>query len=141
MLNGLLIFMLIYFVAEVFVDYFGFGIMFEQVLVTLIGDEENFIEPISQPTFLEYIHTKIFFMMMILLTLSAVFIRLATKYRLLWLNTLMLSALFMLISLGLCYFFGTIFIYPYILLYFTWHLSAIYMTLYSIWMLNFAKSI
>ncbi|MDQ7042753.1 MAG: hypothetical protein Q9M34_04410 [Sulfurimonas sp.] len=142
MLNGLLLFMLLYFLAEVFIDYSNFGLLYEQINTTLFGDEENFLEPISQASFLEYIHTKIFFMMMILLTLSAVYIRLNTgSSKLFWLNMMMINALFMLLALALSYFTHSLFIYPYILTYYLWHISAFYMVLYSLWSLNFAKSI
>ncbi len=143
MLNGLLLFMLIYFIAEIFVDYNSFGLSFEQVKITLFGDEENFLEPISQASFLEYIHTKIFFMMMILLTLSAVFIRLSASnsLKLFCLNSVMLSALTMLITLPLAYYANPFFTYIYLLTYYLWHLCAFYMVLYSLWSLNFAKSL
>ncbi|UCM99311.1 hypothetical protein LCX93_07125 [Sulfurimonas sp. SWIR-19] len=143
MLNGLLIFMLLYFAAEVFVDYSNFGLSYEQVKFTLFGDEENFLEPISQASFLEYIHTKIFFMMMILLTLSAVFIRLSSRdsLKLFCLNSVMISALTMLITLPLAYYTSPFFTYIYLLTYYVWHLCAFYMVLHSLWSLNFAKSI
>ncbi|MDQ7069016.1 MAG: hypothetical protein Q9M40_14205 [Sulfurimonas sp.] len=105
-----------YFLAEAFIDYNSFGLLYEQINTTLFGDEENFLEPISQASFLEYIHTKIFFMMMILLTLSAVYIRLNTgSSKLFWLNMMMINALFMLLALALSYFTHSLFIYLYIL--------------------------
>ncbi|WP_434579744.1 hypothetical protein MLC52_06890 [Sulfurimonas sp. NW15] len=143
MLNGLLVFMLLYFAAEVFVDSSNFGLFYEQVKFTLFGNEENFLEPISEASFLEYIHTKIFFMMMILLTLSAIFIRLAANdtLKLFCLNSVMTSALIMLIALTLSYYINPFFVYIYLVTYYLWHLCAFYMVIYSLWSLNFAKSL
>ena len=88
-LNGLLLFTLLYLVSDIFVTYHSFGLFAEQLRTTLFGNEEEFIDPMSQALFLEYIHTQIFFMMMLLLTLSAVFARLCSKkrYMLLFINT------------------------------------------------------
>jgi len=143
-LNGLLLFTLIYLLADVFVSSSTIGFSNLEVYTTLYGNEEEFLDPITPSAFLEYLHTQIFFMMMILLTLSAIFLRLsgANSFAILSVNSLMLSALTTLIFLALVYFMQyDALITPYIFFFVSWHLIALYMTIISLWRLNFATSI
>lgn len=139
-LKGFLFFILLYIVSDVFVMKSGFGISTEAVNSTLFGNEEAYIDPINEASFLEFWHTQIFFIMMILLTLSAVFIRVAKKSRNILTNALMISALASLVSLPLTYYISGFFVHVYISTYFLWHIMAVYMILYSFWKLN-ARSV
>ena len=142
-LTGLLIFTLFYLISDIFVKHLNFGIFPDAVSLNLFGDEEQYIDPLSTASFLEFWHIEIFLMMMILLTLSAVFIRLSkkNKSKVIILNVLMLSALFSLISLLLAFFISKTFVFLYSFLYIVWHVTAIYMILYSLWKLYYDKSI
>ena len=142
-INGLLLFTLIYLVSDFYVSNATIGLSFEAVKNTLYGNMDEFLDPISEAIFLEYIHAQIFFMMMILLTLSAIFARLTkqTSFSILIINVLMISALSTLLTLGLSYFSSEEFITPYTTLFGLWHIVALYMILHSLWGLNFAKSI
>jgi len=139
-LSGFLGFILLYLVSDVLVKYSSFGIFPETIKTTLFGNEEEFIDPITTSSFLEFWHIEIFFMMMILLTLSAIFIRLAKRSRVAMTNTLMISAIVSLVTLALSYFVGSFFIHIYVLTFFIWHLCAVYMIFYSFWKL-YDKSI
>lgn len=139
-LTGFLSFILLYIISDILVKYFSFGISVDAVSITLFGNADEFIDPITKSSFLEFWHTEIFFMMMLLLTLSAVFIRLANRSRTLMTNTLMISAITSLVAIALAYFISAIFVYIYVITFFIWHLSAIYMILYSFWKL-YAKSV
>lgn len=143
MLNGLLIFMLLFLIADILVKESGFGVSPHQISITLFGDEENYIDPLSKSLFLEHIHTETFFIMMLLLTLSAVFNRLhqEKKDALLYTNMLMASALLSILSLGASYFYSELFIFFYILGFFLWHGFAILMVCNSLWKLNYAKKL
>jgi len=143
MLNGLFIFMLLFLVADILVKESGFGVSSNQVNITLFGDEENYIDPLSKSLFLEHIHTETFFMMMLLLTLCAVFNRLhqEKRYALLYTNIVMLSALLSILSLGLSYFYSELFISVYIFSFFLWHGFAIFILSSSLWRLNYAKKL
>ena len=134
-LSGLLAFILIYIVSDVIVKYYSFGIFNSAIKTTLFGNEQEYIDPINKASFLEFWHTEIFFIMMILLTLSAVYIRLAKKSRLLLTNTLMISAITSLVFIALSYFVSPFFINLYIATFFVWHVSALYMISYSFWKL------
>ncbi|EDZ61416.1 conserved hypothetical protein [Sulfurimonas gotlandica GD1] len=52
----------------------------------------------------------------------------------------MISAITSLTAIALAYFVSAIFIYLYIITFFIWHLSAVYMILYSFWKL-YAKGV
>lgn len=135
-LKGFLSFILIFLISDILVKYFSFGITPDVINTTLFGNEEEFIDAITKSSFLEFWHTEIFFIMMILLTLSAIFIRLSNKSKIVMTNTLMISAIISLITLPLAYFVSSDFVNIYLLTFFIWHLSAIYMIFYSFWKLN-----
>jgi len=143
LLNGLLIFMLMYLIADIFVIDTTLGLLVEDIKMTLFGNIDEYIDPIDKSVFLEYIHGEIFFMMMILLTLSTVYARLCSikNYSIIIINILMLSALLALISLAISYFYAPSFLSVYVLSYFIWHITAFIMALHSLWNLNFATSI
>ena len=142
-LSGLLLFTLIYLLSDIYFTKLSLGLLSEQIQTTLFGDVDEFLDPISRASFLEYIHMQIFFMMMLVLTLSTVYIRMTNKktYSLVVVNLLMMSALLTLLTLGLSYFLNAVFINFYVFTFFTWHIVALYMSLSSLWSLNFAKSI
>ena len=139
-LKGFLIFILFYLIADVLVMKSNFGITVESLSTTLFGNEEEYIDPLTEFALLEFWHTQIFFMMMILLTLNAIFIRMAKTSRVLVTNILMISAIASLIALPLAFYTSTIFVDIYLLTFFTWHIVALYMIIYSFWKLN-AKSV
>ncbi|MGE4397271.1 MAG: hypothetical protein AB7D34_07495 [Sulfurimonas sp.] len=139
-LRGFLFFILLYLISDIFVMKSNFGISPETINSTLFGDEEAYIDPMNEASFLEFWHTQIFFIMMILLTLSSIFIRVAKKSRALLTNTLMISAILSLVSLALAFYLSSFFVNVYLVTYFLWHIAALYMILYSFWKLN-ARSV
>ena len=142
LLNGLLLFIFLYIIFDVFVKSHTMGISPSAVSTTLFGNADEFVDPINKSVFLEFVHMQIFFLMMILLTLSAVYLRLLHQKRkntLLVLNILMLSALLSPVALVTAYFYSAEFIGIYLFAFFSWHTVAFYMTLSSLWELNIAK--
>jgi hypothetical protein len=142
-LTGLLLFTLLYILSDILVKYVNFGIFPDAINVTLFGDEEQYIDPLSTSAFLEFWHMEIFFIMMILLTLSAVFVRVSKDdtSKIILLSALMICALFSLISLVLAFFLAKTFVLIYVILFFIWHAIAVYMILYSLGKLYYDKSI
>ena len=139
-LKGFLLFILLYLIADVLVMNSSFGITVDTITTTLFGNEDEYIDPINEASFLEFWHTQIFFVMMILLTLNAIFIRVANRSRVINTNILMISAITSLISLVLAFYVSNFFINVYMWSYFIWHTMAIYMIIYSFWKLR-AKSV
>ncbi len=142
-LSALLLFTLLYILSDILVKYVNFGVFPDAINVTLFGDEEQYIDPLSTSAFLEFWHVEIFFIMMILLTLSAVFVRVSKDdtSKTILLSALMICALFSLISLVLAFFVAKIFVLMYSILFFFWHAIAVYMILYSLGKLYYDKSI
>ena len=141
LLNGLLFFTLLYLPFDIFVKSHTIGITITALSDTLFGNADEFIDPINKAVFLEFIHTEIFFLMMILLTLSAVYIRLLQKKSnvVLTINLLLAFALLSPITLMSAYFYSHEFVNIYLFTFFTWHLVALFMTLRSLWELNIVK--
>lgn len=137
-LSGLLIFTLLYLIADIIVKNATIGIFITDITYSLFGNEEEFLDPMLQSTFLEFWHIEIFFIMMILLSLSAVFIRLSTMNikNLVILNTTLLSAIVSLISIVLSYFVWDSFLAVYMISFFLWHILSFYMALISLWNLH-----
>ncbi len=142
-LSFLLLFLLLYIISDIFVKSSAFGITPKSVNIHLFGDEDEFIDPLSKSAFLEFWHMEIFFMMMILLTLSAIFIRVckAATNTIIALNILMISAMLSLVSIALAFFVSEIFTEVYLASYWIWHLSALYMIVISLWRLHYDTSI
>jgi len=137
-LSGLLIFTLLYLIADIIVKNATIGIFITDITYSLFGNEEEFLDPMLQSTFLEFWHIEIFFIMMILLSLSAVFIRLSTMdiKNLVILNTTLLSAIVSLISIVMSYFVSDSFLIVYVISFFLWHILSFYMALISLWNLH-----
>jgi len=141
LLNGLLIFIALYLIFDIYVKSYTMGITTNTIENTLFGNSDEFLDPINKSVFLEFIHMQIFFLMMLVFTLSAVFIRLLYQKEntILTMNILMFFALLTPISLLMTYFYSSEFITIYLVSFFSWHISAFYMMLRSIWELNVVK--
>ncbi len=139
-LSSLLFFTLLYLLSDFFVKYSSFGLFPHAVYSTLFGSEEEFLDPISKASFLEFWHVEIFFIMMILFTLSTIFIRVsnASRRAIIVVNLMMISAIASLISLPLAYFFSSSFINIYVATFFIWHILALFSVLYSLKRLHHA---
>ena len=119
-LSALVLFTLLYLVSDFFVKQSSFGLFPDAIYTTLLGNEEEFIDSINKASFLEFWHAEVFFIMMIVFTLSTVYIRLskASKFAILLVNLMMLSAITSLITLALAYFYSSLFIYIYSITFF-----------------------
>lgn len=137
LLGGLLLFIFLFLTADIFLKNDHIGLTPSALSQTLYGNEEAFVEPVSEHFLLELIHSDIFFMMMTLLTLSAVYARLCQnrKLRLININLTMILALLAIILLPLAYYLSPLFIMPWIVSFYAWHIMAVVMTLASLFYL------
>ena len=140
-INGLLLFMLLYIPFDIMVKSHTMGLSTVTVMQTLFGNADEFLDPMNKSVFLEFIHMEIFFLMMILLSLSAVYIRLLShkSNTILTINLLMGFALLTPVTLFCGYFYLAEFINLYVVSFFIWHFVALYMIIRSLWELNIAK--
>ena len=79
LLSGILIFTLFFLVSNVIVKKEFYGETPSEVVITIFGNEDVFIEPIPFSTLLEGVHADIFFTMMSLLTLGVIYGRVGRK--------------------------------------------------------------
>lgn len=134
LLSGLLIFTILYLSADIILKKDHIGISYQTLSNTLYGNEDEFIEPVSFHFILELSHSDIFFMMMTLLSLSAIFSRLCKidRFRSILIHTTMLSAILNIITLFLAYFLNPFFIYTWILCFWLWHIGAFLISFISL---------
>ena len=136
-LGGLLLFILLFLTADVVLKNDHIGLTPTALTQTLFGDEEEYIEPVTEHFLLELIHSDIFFMMMTLLTLSAVYARLCQNksMRIVNINATMISALLTVLFLPLAYYLSAHFVLPYIITFYSWHILALFMAIASLYYL------
>jgi small-conductance mechanosensitive channel len=134
-LSVLLIFTTLYLIADIFVKHSTLGLFPSTVVSSLFGDEEQYIEPMELSVFLEFWHMEIFIYMMILLTLSAVFIRVfensKTSVTISHIN--MILAFVSLVSIALAYFYTPALVYLYSGSFLLWHILSLYICIVSLY--------
>ncbi|MGB5964117.1 MAG: hypothetical protein WBG65_01120 [Sulfurimonadaceae bacterium] len=137
LLGGLLLFILLFVSADILLRSDHIGLTPSALAQTLFGNEEEYIEPVTEHFLLEMIHSDIFFIMMTLLTLSAVYARLCQnqRLRLININITMITALLAIIFLPMAYYLSPLFITPWIVSFYTWHIMAIAMSIASLYYL------
>ena len=81
LLGGILIFIILFLISDMLQIKHHFGLHVKAVSDTLYGNEEAFIDPMSSEALFEIMHGMLFFTMMTLLSLSAIFGRLAPPCR------------------------------------------------------------
>ena len=138
MVSGLTLFAGAFLIADVFLKRDHIGLDRKTLSNTLYGNEAEFVDPVSEHFLLELLHSDIFFMMMTLLTLSAVFARLSASKRLaaLLINVAMLAALADIALLAFAYYRGSGYLLPWLGAFWTWHAAALYMAAASFINLN-----
>ncbi|MDA3946373.1 MAG: hypothetical protein PF439_06810 [Helicobacteraceae bacterium] len=137
LLGGLLLFILLFVSADILLKSDHIGLTESKLTQTLFGNEEEYIEAVNEHFLLELIHSDIFFMMMTLLTLSAVYARLCQNrsLRIININVTMIAALLTIILLPSAYYVSAHFVLPYIVVFYIWHIMAFMMTLASLFYL------
>ena len=73
------IFIMLFLVSDIVLHHLQIGLNIEKLTSTIYGNEENFEEPILLGSLLLQVHIDLFFTMLILLTLLAIYIRLYEK--------------------------------------------------------------
>lgn len=136
-ITGLLLFTLLYLTADIFVKYNSLGVTPTKLTATLFGNEEEYLDPMQTSVFLENWHMEIFFMMMILLSLGAVFVRVCgmAKKNIVITNVTLISAFASLIFLMGAFFYLDWLIFLYLVSFYLWHLGSFFMVTFSLWKL------
>ena len=77
MITALLVLITLFLISNLFVKGSSFGFDAHTTFITLIGDEENFIEPYSFDALLEMVHIDLFLFSMIFLIVAGLGLRIA----------------------------------------------------------------
>ena len=132
-LMGLLLFILLFISLDILNASYKIGLSFSEVSLFIYGNEEEYIDPISFASLLEYVHLSIFLSMMLLLTLSAIYARLCTSHKRVKkvINLLMISAIISIISL-LSAPYTQLGVYCYVISFWIYHASVVFMSVVSL---------
>lgn len=120
--------MLFYFVGDLFYIFNFFGFNINEVLSTLKGNPDEFIEPLSLLSLLEYFHISLFLAILALFTSMAIVLRIRLHFlhKKLIIIISMLSLLLSFVSLLATYFYIDALVYAFVGFSLLWHLSGIY---------------
>ncbi len=120
--------MFLYFIGDLFYLSHFFGSSTQEVLATLKGDADEFIEPLSLLSLLEHIHISLFLSILALFTTMAIVLRikLTHMHKKLIILIAMLSLLISFISLAATYFLHNTFVNAFVVTTLLWHLSGLY---------------
>ncbi len=132
----LLCFFILFLILDLLLRHLNIGLTYTVALATIRGDEEAFIEPILLESLLLIAHMDLFFSMILLLILTSIQIRLSSKKRVskTLIHALSITALMAPIALLLAYFTGLYLVIIWIVLFITWHILAILVSLKSIYL-------
>ena len=120
--------MLLYFIGDLFYMLNFFGTSTVEVLSTLKGNPDEFVEPLSLLSLLEHLHIALFLAILALFTTMAIILRINLSFThkkiiiLLSMSSLLISFL----SLIGTYFLADVFVYGFILFSLLWHFTGIY---------------
>ncbi len=120
--------MFLYFIGDLFYLSHFFGSSTQEVLSTLKGNPDEFIEPLSLLSLLEHLHVSLFLAILALFTTMAIVlrIRLGHVHKKLIILIAMVSLLISFLSLTGTYFLHDVFVYGFVLSTLLWHLAGLY---------------
>ncbi len=118
----------LYLAGDLFYLVHLFGLDPQSILVTLKGNEEEFIEPLSFISILEFIHVSLFLGILTLFTTMAIILRvnLSLRHAGLIIILSMMSLLISNLSLLALHFTSYIFVYPFYITTLLWHGIGMY---------------
>jgi len=140
LIAGLLAFFVLFLISDIALHHLQIGLSFKEACSLILGDEEEFIEPILLETLLLIVHIDLFFSMLLLLCLTAISIRVFKRGNptFLFLNTLYILAILAPLLLISSYFFGKFVVVSWVVVFVIWHILALFLslkTLYAIFRL------
>jgi len=123
--------LLLYLCLDIFLHYLVWGLGVESIAHTLYGDEESFTQALLLDTLLLQIHIDLFMNIITLMILASIYMRYFSqeKYTKILVHIVFISGIFAPISLVIAYFTSIIFIYFWIIFFFSEHLLAIFMAI------------
>jgi len=121
--------LLLYLILDIFLHYIVWGLDIETMSNTLYGNEETFTEALLLDTLLLQIHSDLFMTIITLMILSSIYMRYfsSLKSTKIFVHLLFLSGILAPIFLLIAYFTSALFLYFWLIFFFTEHLLGIFM--------------
>ena len=143
--NQLLKWLVVFFVAililfllsDMLLHHYQIGLEFSRAIETIMGNEEEFTDPILFDALLERVHIDIFTSTITLMLLVLIYVRVVpqNKIKSLPIHLLFLTAILSHIALMGGFYAGEFFIYSWVVLFIIWHIIAIALSFYTIFRL------
>ena len=143
--NQLLKWLVVFFVAililfllsDMLLHHYQIGLEFSRAIETIMGNEEEFTDPILFDALLERVHIDIFTSTITLMLLALIYVRVAPKNKIksLPIHLLFLTAILSHIALMGGFYAGEFFIYSWVVLFIIWHIIAIALSFYTLFRL------
>ena len=143
--NQLLKWLVVFFVAililfllsDMLLHHYQIGLEFSRAIETIMGNEEEFTDPILFDSLLERVHIDIFTSTITLMLLALIYVRVAPKNKIksLPIHLLFLTAILSHIALMGGFYAGEFFIYSWVVLFIIWHIIAIALSFYTLFRL------
>jgi len=134
--------LLLYVIGDIFYLSHFFGSNTQEVLSTLKGNPDEFIEPLSLLSLLEHLHISLFLAIFALFSTMAVVLRMRLEHlhKGIIITISMASAFLSFLSLLGTYFIADLFVYGFVYLTLFWHLIAAYALSIVLIQIGFKKS-
>ncbi len=133
---SLVSFFILFLILDVLLHHYQIGLSISSATETILGNEENFIEPIIFDALLERVHIDIFISMILITLITLIYIRVDKKAYNILIHLLFISAIISQIILILSYYYGDLLVISWILLFLLWHLLAFYICFIILWKLT-----
>jgi len=126
------IIMLLFLALDVTNKSLRFGSTQTEITNSLLGNEDEFIDPLSIVSALEMVHLDLFIAILLLLMIGSIFMRVNAKFKTPLLALTMILSIISFASFITSLYFGGIFVLITITTFLIWHISASWMLIISI---------
>jgi len=131
------IIMLLFLALDVTNKILKFGSTISDIKSSWLGNEDEFIEPLSTISALEMVHLDLFIAILLLLLIGSIFMRIDTKLKTPFLAITMLLSMISFASFLASIFFSEAFVIISVISFLAWHISASSMLLVSLsWLIK-----
>lgn len=129
----------LFLLLDMLLHHYQIGLEFSKAIETIMGNEEEFTDPILFDALLERVHIDIFTSTITLMLLAVIYVRLAPQNRLksMPIHFSFLTAILSHMALMGGFYGGEVFIIIWTILFVVWHLIALGLSLYIIGKLVF----
>lgn len=135
-LVGILLGVLILFLlTDILLHHYQIGLTLAQAESSILGNEEEFIEPMLFDMLLERIHIDVLTSLITLMLLALIYIRVSSQPKAWLLHTSFMGAILTQLALLSSFWWGKLFIALWIGLFILWHIIAIWLGVVSLWRL------